>query len=65
MEMNVLLGNLKTAQILRQKPVDIDREIIDITAGRAFEMPMILHHDIIARFFLLNRQDTDQFGFDE
>lgn len=65
MEMNVLLGDLKTAQIVRQKPVDVDREIIYITTGCAFEMSMVLHHDIKPCFLLLNRQDTDQFGFNE
>lgn len=65
MEMNVLFGDLEAVQIVRQKTVDIDREIINRTAGRAFEMAMILHHDINTRFILLNRQDTDQFGFNK
>jgi hypothetical protein len=65
MEMNVLLGDLKTAQIVRQKAVDIDREIIDTPAGRAFEMSMILHHNIKPRFILLNRQYPNQSGFHE
>ena len=65
MEMNVLLGDLEAVKIVRQKAVNIDREIIDLAARRAFEMSMILHHDIIARFLLLNRQGTDQLGFNE